>query len=89
MSLRPHQVQAVKEKGVKPIAHISLPSDWSARVIAEEQQDDPDLGWIIKRKVQSEVMPTPDEIRELSVDVKTLVPQWPQLDVQQGLLKRR
>ena len=50
MSRRPHEIDTVRESYNVRLTSIDLPSDWSRQTIEKEQREDPDLGWIIKKK---------------------------------------
>jgi hypothetical protein len=73
----------------EPKATVKLPDDWDRATIAAEQEEDIDLGWVIRRKTLSNTAPTPDELRDKSVLVKRLVTQWDRLELCDGLLTRR
>lgn len=89
MSRRPHPVQVIRELENDTTMASELWPDWNTATIGDEQRRDPDLGWVIRRMEASTDMPSADEIRGLSSTIKTLVFQWPQLEIRNGLLMRR
>lgn len=89
MSRRPLQVNAIRENRTAVTTHADLPSDWVIETLVEEQHKDPNLAWVINKKMESDTAPPPDELRGLSSCVKRLVSQWPQLVLHDGLLKRQ
>ena len=88
MSRIASRVYAIREAVLRPVAAPNLPRDWDRSSIVREQQDDSDLQWIIRWKAEQEQEPSVDEVRPKSAVVKTLVAQWPQLRVIDGLLVR-
>ena len=88
LSRRPHRVDAIRQTAASPAASTTLPLDWDLATIAAEQQADPDLQWVVERKQSSDSPPDPDEMRPQSGVVKSLVSQWPQLRLLNGLLVR-
>jgi hypothetical protein len=54
--------------------------------IGKEQSQDPALGWILNKKGESETGLTYDEVRPFCEEVESLVAQWPQLRVIDGVL---
>jgi transposase InsO family protein len=89
MSRRPYQVDMVQENQYVQTGTSALPNDWDRQTIKDEQRADPDLGWIIARKLESAEMPTHEDTRSLSGTIKILVAQWPQLVIHNGLLVRK
>jgi len=89
MSRRPHPINAVKPPPGVQTGSPNLPESWCLAEIAQEQLEDPDIGWIIRRKLDSDEPPTPQEVRSMNGVVKILIAQWSQLDVHAGLLTRR
>lgn len=88
LSRRPQLVRAVGRLRGEPSVTPNLPAAWTVEEMAEEQRADPDLRWIIQRKLATETGPSPEELRGLSPVIKTLAAQWPQLEVRDGLLTR-
>lgn len=89
MSRRPHTTRAITETTSQHPTASPLPWDWSRLEVARELLLDPDLRWILNRKMEREEPPTAEETRALSATIKTLVSQWEQLAVQDGLLVRK
>lgn len=88
LSRRPPQINMIVENEESSAIQSDPTDDWLPEELAKEQRNDSDLGWIIGRKERASEMPTSHELRGLSSCVKTLVYQWPQLVLQEGLLKR-
>src|SRR6218665_1556158 len=89
MSRHPLHVNAIHERRTTTTTRASLPSDWAVETLVEEQRKDPDLAWVIGKKLESDTAPPPDELRGLGSCIKRLVCQWPQLLLHEGLLKRQ
>lgn len=88
MSRRPMQTNAIQSRSPQNTPP-SFVLDWSTSALAEEQKADPDLSWIISKRLESDEMPAAEELRSQSAVVKTLAWQWPQLSIHDGLLKRQ
>src|SRR6218665_457805 len=87
MSRRPLQTKAVRGDPVEAVS--PPPEDWNYDTIAAEQQNNADLGWIIRKKMENPAAPAMEELRAQSGVIKRLACQWPQLVLQDGLLKRQ
>ena len=88
LSRRPHTVNVIRGVPATRGESINLPTDWSLDMIVAEQKADKDIGWVMQKKLESETAPSHEEMRNMSPVVKTLVAQWPQLDLHAGLLTR-
>ena len=89
MSRRPQLLNAIQQETTPSANVLNMPRDWSRSVIIEEQRADEDLGWIIRKKLESTEAPTPEVTKRMSPMVKLLAAQWPQLELQDGLLVRQ
>ena len=56
--------------------------------LAEQQQEDPELGPLIKLRLRSEEEPTITELSTESEVAKRMLNQWEQLEVRVGLVYR-
>ena len=66
----------------------TLPDDWDIETIRREQQADPDIGWVVTQLRMSTETPSYELVRPLSGTIKTLVAQWPQLQLRNDVLYR-
>src|SRR6218665_2165023 len=89
LSRRPHLVGAIGSDTSSSGTERRPTEVWSRTILAEEQAADIDLGWIIKKKMESEDAPAVTEVKQRSAVVKLLVAQWPQLVISDGLLIRK
>ena len=81
-------MDAIRQTAASPAASTTLPLDWNLVTIAAKQQADPDLRWVVEKKQSSDSSADPEETRPQSGVVKSLVSQWPQLRLVNGLLVR-
>ena len=79
ISRRPPSEQKVNRITRGPIDAVLLPETWNRAVLGDEQRADPDLGWIMNKKQESEEAPTAADTKRMSATVKLLVAQWHQI----------
>ena len=89
LSRRPHKVNVTKLNAHSTGSERQLTEVWSRTLLAEEQSKDPDLGWIMEKKRESENVPSAGETKRRSAVVKLLAAQWPQLIISDGVLMRK
>lgn len=88
MSRRPHRVDTIQELRTAERVRMDVPVAWDRDSIKNEQAADKDFKWVMDRKAVAGSAPSFDEVRPLSSVVKTLVSQWPQIRLADGLLVR-
>jgi len=68
---------------------VGGPVIWSRQELSRGQLDDPDIGFIMRLRQESEDKPTWDQISLRSVDTKQLCHEWEQLVLEGDVLYRR
>jgi len=88
LSCQPQRVDMVRSAAVGRTSKDSLTLEWNPEIIRKEPSEGPALSWILNKKPESEMKPTYDEVRPLCEEGKSLVAQWQQLRVNDGVLYR-
>ena len=86
-----HPRAAAPSRPTQDESNFSFTKMWhvySAEEMANLQQNDIDVGPIARLRLQSEVQPSLDSIRDQSVNTKVYWSQWPRLVVRDGVVYR-